>query len=288
MTVAMARDNKGADFGDDDESQLVPVSDGIVDQRSEILTRLGVNLGDRIVADRHGLLVFPTLPPGRCIHIQAGGVVTSMSIGQFVDGPLETARAASYLPFDARQSLAYGLVHSALSDRNPETRYIQLVTAIEALLPERKRPDPILRALSVLEEVVERWPDGLDPAHPRGGALRRVWRCVQSIVAGGPDEDVIDAWPDDDTKERMGQILRQSRNESVRRIGIDFVSQLPGTYVNETPKKFFDECYGKRSALVHGSAERPDVSETQTLLRFVLDVLDLYASQRTAAAPTNG
>jgi hypothetical protein len=58
---------------------------------------------------------------------------------------------------------------------------------------------------------------------------------------------------------------------------LEFVSQLPGAYDDLTPKRFFDECYGKRSAIVHGNAERPDVSECATLTRFVLDVLDFYA-----------
>ena len=56
-----------------------------------------------------------------------------------------------------RQSL-----HLALVDSNSETRHIQLVTAVETLLREQARPQPVLNALENFVEDVKRWPDSED------------------------------------------------------------------------------------------------------------------------------
>lgn len=93
LSVAMARDRKAVDFGDDDESQLAPIWDQMAGP------------DDQILPDRHGLLVFPTWPPATYVRLQARGEAPPIAIGQFVDGALQTARATSHVPFGHRQNL---------------------------------------------------------------------------------------------------------------------------------------------------------------------------------------
>ena len=238
LTKALPRDGRGADFGDDGASRIAPVLDCVFEEEPpEIFAMMGIERGDRIVQDRQGLIVFATEPPAKCLHAAAGAV----TIGTGVGTSLKTAHESTYAPFDARQELAYALVHQALFDPNPETRYIQLVTAIEALLPEAACPRLIQDALDELVKVAKEWPES-------------------------------------ETKTRVLQILDGDRRESVRQMAMGSVSKLSSTYDDLQPKSYFDLCYGNRSALVHGNAERPDVREYRTLLRFVLDVLDVYAN----------
>ena len=89
---------------------------------------------------------------------------------------------------------------------------------------------------------------------------------------------VAKEWPESETKTRVLQILDGDRRESVRQMAMGLVSKLSSTYDDLQPKSYFDLCYGNRSALFHRNAERPDVREYRTLLRFVLDVLDVYAN----------
>jgi hypothetical protein len=241
LIVALPRENKSVDLGDGDDGKPV-ATEHIYDLTDppELIANTGVTRGDRLVFDRHGLTVSPTDPPAQYRYVRMG--VPSIAIG---DGPsIAEVAKGEHVPFDAQQTLAYALVHKALSDANPETRYIQLVTAIEALLPERKRPKEILHALSDLKSVAK-------------------------------DLD----WPDDVTT-RILQILKKNNEESVHQIAMDLVSQLNGTYDGLDPKGFFELCYENRSALVHGHVERPDVADYGVLLSFVLDVLDIYAQHR--------
>jgi Apea-like HEPN len=147
--------------------------------------------------------------------------------------------------------LAYQLVHLALADSNPETRHIQLVTAIEVLFKKQNRPKPILDALKVLLAEVKKWPDSQN-----------------------------------DVKTRMAQILNSNKEESINRAGREQVAaMLTGKYTDKSAAAFFEHVYDMRSGLVH--REKPkkprpkieDIREVQSeLLRFVLDLLDAYDS----------
>lgn len=241
LTVALPREHRYGDFGDDDDDKLAPTEWVQEKEPPEWLAHLGYHRGVRILVDRYGLLVFASDPPAKFSHAQMGSVTIGTSMGPSI----ADATQAEYVTLDDRQKLAFALVHNSISDDNHETRYIQLVTAIEALLPNRHWPAPILERLKELRTSAENWPPT-------------------------------------DTKDRILHILKEDKKESVRSVALDLVGQLSGTYDNATPKKFFDNCYGKRSALVHGE-RRPDLSDYNTLLRFVLDVLDVYANRRRDA-----
>jgi hypothetical protein len=239
LTVALPREDRYGDFGDDDDDKIVPTEWIQENEPPHFLSHLGYERGNRILVDRYGLLVFASDPPAKVSHAY-GGVPTILT-GM---GPsIRDAQKADYAPMDDRQKLAYALVHNSMSDDNDETRYIQLVTAIEALLPERHWPEPVLEGLKELMHTANNWPHS-------------------------------------DSKKRILSILKEDRKESVRSVALDLVLKLSGTYDGDTPKKFFDRCYGKRSALVHGNEQRPDLSDYSTLKRFVLDVLDLYDEAR--------
>lgn len=240
LIAALALDTKAAEFGDDDEQRLALEWDSVATNPSDIFRSIGIKGGDRVAQDRIGLLVFKTEPPARFAVFAMGTPTISLGIDAFLEGPLKAARERTYAPWDERQKLAYALVHSALFDAEPETRYIQLVTAIEALLPGTKRPPDVLGVLENLKETV---------------------RNMDDIG--------------DETRSRIIQILGDKR-ESIARRGEAFVSKLEKRYDGMTSAQFFRDCYKKRSDLVHGNLPVPDVEQYQRLLEFVLDLLDVY------------
>jgi len=244
LTMALPRDGRGADFGDENEDKNeFWHHERVVEQDAgDAFAHWGIKVGDRMIQDRHGLMVYVTEPPGKFYPPFFG---KAEPIKGLVGSALKSAAEYSDAPFDARQKLAYALVHQALFDTNPETRYIQLVTAIEAVLPDKSpRSQPIQDALDKLIATANAWLEG-------------------------------------DTRSRVIEILNGDRSESIRQAAVGLVSGLSDTYDGLKPKRYFDLCYGNRSALVHGTAPRPDVRDHRTLLRFVLDVLDVYAKTKS-------
>jgi len=114
-----------------------------------------------------------------------------------------------------RQSL-----HLALVDSNSETRHIQLVTAVETLLREQARPQPVLNALENFVEDVKRWPDSEDS--------------------------------EKELKKRITEILKNDKEESINRAGSEQVAaMLAGEYFDKSAGAFFKHAYDLRSRLVH-------------------------------------
>ena len=143
---------------------------------------------------------------------------------------------------------AYRLVSAALSDTNPETQHIQLVTAVEVLLKEQDRPQAVLEGLnSLIDEVAQR------PA----------------------DEDAV--------RQRLLEILRDDREESISRAACDQLSALLiDTYGGEAVDTFFRQLYDMRSRLLHRKKRKKETRPTATelqdvhfeLWRMVLDFLE--------------
>jgi hypothetical protein len=52
--------------------------------------------------------------------------------------------------------LAYELVHAAYFDDNPETSFILLLTAIEALLPPEEAPRDIAEVIAQLQQSLQK------------------------------------------------------------------------------------------------------------------------------------
>jgi hypothetical protein len=246
LIAAFARDGRAVDFGDDDDEHLAITWQQEVTGSSDLLESVGITVGDVCAQDRIGLLVFESEPTKEFLSWATGTPNVLQNIERFVEGPLKTASERAFMPWDRRQKLAHTLVHSALLDADPRTRYIQLVTAIEAMLPNTQWSDEVLGVLNDLKSMVK-GVDGIE----------------------------------DDTRDRVLAILGEKR-ESIRSRGKKYVSILRKRYGDGMePFEFFDDCYQKRSALVHGNLSVPDVTQYRPLLDFVLDLLDADHAERT-------
>lgn len=244
LTAAFARSHIGADFGPDDS--ITPSLDTITQDPPEELRQIGIQPGDRIVQDSHGLLVVTSEPQPKFLLMQAHGVV-HRSVEQF-DRNLNDAHARSNQDWSPEKTLAHRLVTNALRDTNPETQHIQLVTAIEVLLQQQDRPGAVLNVLnSLIDDVGQRSAD------------------------------------QDGGQERLLEILRDDREESISRAACDQLSaRLTDTYDEKTVNAFFRQVYNMRSRLLHRkrrkNESRPTAEELGAvhfeLLRLVLDYLD--------------
>ena len=104
-----------------------------------------------------------------------------------------------------QKRLAYQLVHSAFRDPNPETRHIQLVTAIEVLIFKKDRPQPIIDALEKFIAQVER-------------------------------EDIS---PGEELEKKLIKILDSQKIESISQAGAELVAErLTGKYRKKNRKIF--------------------------------------------------
>jgi hypothetical protein len=245
LTAAFARSHIGADFGPDD--RVTPRTVMITEDAAEILRRIGLKPGERVVADEHRLLVVKSEPRPTFLLFQGVGVVRR-GLEQFKSN-LNEARARSNQDWSPQKALAYRLVSSALGDTNPETQHIQLVTAVEVLLQQQDRPQAVLDALNgLIDEVSQR------PA----------------------DEDGV--------RQRLLEILHDDLDESIRRAGGDQLSAvLTDTYGGMAVNAFFRQVYKMRSRLLHRKRRRQDPRPTATelgavhfeLWRMVLDFLEV-------------
>jgi hypothetical protein len=244
LTVALARSHIGVDFGPD--NQVTPAYDGTAgDPPAKHLALLGVEPGDRIIQDEHGLLVVKSEPRPRFLRMWAEGVVRR-GLGQF-EANLTNARAQADQVWTAEKTLAHRLVSNALRDDNPETQHIQLVTAIEVLLREQERSPAVLDALNGLIDEFEQRPA-----------------------------------EDDAVRTRLLEILHGTREESISRAACDQLSALlADEYFDKSVEAFFRQVYNMRSRLLHRQRRKRETRPTTVelgevhfeLLRLVLDFL---------------
>ncbi|RIT97468.1 hypothetical protein [Mycobacteroides abscessus] len=255
LIAALAREGKGADLGPDD--QVTPAMEKIYgEDPPEFLGEIGIGVGHRVISDERRLLAFRTEPIPKFLNFAVGTPTVMLSgwLERF-EQRTKDIREQHHRPWNKQESLAYRLVHLALGDSNPETRHIQLVTAIEVLFDDQNRPKLELEALDNLLAMVEGWSDS---------------RCAA------------------ETKKRIIDILNADREESITQAGADQVTaRLDGKYFDKDPDRFFKYVYDLRSRLVHREnkkrgKKRPDTDILRNvhseLLRFVLDLLDAYCS----------
>ena len=242
MTAAFARSHIGADFGADDPT--TPRTDTLTED-PEFIRRVGIGLSERLFRDELRLLVAPSEPRPRFVFVQLEGLVRR-GAEQF-ESNLNDTRARSDRDWSPEKTLGYRLVTNALRDTNPETQHIQWVTAIEVLLQQQDRPKAVLEALNGLIDEVEQRP--------------------------------ADA---DGVRQRLLEILREDREESISRAACDQLSALlSDTYGGKTVDAFFRQVYNMRSRLLHRQRRRKERRPTATelgevhfeLLRLVLDFL---------------
>ncbi len=237
--------------------------------------RIGINLGEDVLRagftkkaldyyreelgkparnDVHGIDVWAA--SGKTAFIRMD-VSSSLTIGgdQFLSLMKEILAAPS--PLSGNEGLSAELFALSHFDSSPRSRFLTLMTAIEALLTAAPRPD---EAQAFVEETVAR---------------------------------VKDLACDSATKEALRSSLQWLKSESIGQTGRKLAEELLGeqTYLDRVAKKFFAYIYGVRSEIMH-SGRPADSAEDMLLLAnttatFVGDLLwelmDRRAGQLTTA-----
>jgi hypothetical protein len=256
MIDGLASQAISADFGEDPSTRALEFTQE--NDPPEALARLGFAKGDRLVVDDDRLLVFEAEPEPKLVYGEA--FAPTLSIGLVdLQSRLNEVRSRPYHEWSPKVSIAYKLVHSSLRDTNAETRFIQLVTAIEALLPGAERPQS---ELAVVEELI-------------------------SSVQGRTDLEST-------VKQSVLAMLANMKQLSIAREAALLLEPVEGDYEGKTSAKFFAECYRLRSKLVHGDGLDLDPGEygrkyatLLLLVRVVLDKLSLdYIDEASSKAAT--
>jgi hypothetical protein len=198
-----------------------------------------------ILNDVHGVMTYQCEPRPRFISGHA-----TLGTGRPVEPVLSIANARVMGDgLGGRQRLAYDLYSASFTLEAADARFVMLMMAIEALL---------------------------DPA-PREGAARA---HVEQVMTLTEKADL----PSEEKQSLLGS-LRWLLDESISRTGRRLAATLGGkTYFDQRPGKFFTDCYGLRSQLVHGHTPRPSVGAVNArcapLQEFLTDLLagDLKAS----------
>jgi len=168
-----------------------------------------------------GLRVFPQ-PPGLTLHIGVrANAYVSRPLETFLSQNLNPVRKSIPQGLSRRLELAYTTFHMALATKPAELKFILFVTAIEALIDDKEKPQPILDALAMLQAYV--------------------------------DDESTDFAPE--AKKRLSEILKEDKTESITQLGAQLASQLSSTYGNKEPSGFFKHVYKCRSKIVHGATE---------------------------------
>ncbi|KUI28023.1 hypothetical protein AU196_05585 [Mycobacterium sp. IS-1742] len=192
--------------------------------------------------DDPGLLVFEADKPSGAAGLFAEGYAMQGLHGLVTYTlPWITSRTYEITP---QQLLAYGLVHAAYFEDNPETSFILLVTAIEALLPPREdSPRDIAEVIDALKQRL------------------------------GEMTDI-----DDDLRQDVAAALEDDKFDPIGRRGRQLVSCLGAErFAGQKPKDYFYGRYKVRSDLVHGTVDRLTEyqlsKEVPEMRRFVLALL---------------
>ena len=213
---------------------------------------IGADFGDRAPngirtdADLHGLAVFACDPPPK--FVGAGPAMASVSkSGPAVLRALRTA-AATNATMTPQQQLAYNLFSASFNEANVDARFVTLMMAVEALLPEVEHQKLVLEHLERLSEITRKSELPDEEQRPLLGRLRNL--KYQSI----------------------GQLGRQIEKSLSDRT---YMGDRPGE--PESATTFFTRCYKMRSALVHGRYPRPASKavtvRAEHLKHFVADLL---------------
>jgi hypothetical protein len=207
-------------------------------------------LGRPIRGDVQGIDVYPAEADTMFVRVGA-----QVGVGVGVDGFVAEFREirAGAWQLSEKQRLAAELFSASFFDRVPRSRFITLVTVVEALL------DAGRRSVDVQEFV--------DQARELAEALPKSEPSRQSLITG----------------------LERLRDESIGQAGRHLADRLlkDRSYDELPAAKFFTKCYGIRSQTVHrGVPEDPDIDFLtlgNSCQQFVGDLL--LASFADAAQP---
>jgi Apea-like HEPN len=231
LTVALARHRIGADFG-------LRAPKGFVTDHG--LALFQQQLGQRVLNNVHGLMVFETEPRPRFALMNASPL---RGVNQEAFMTVFSTAAAARTQLTERELVAFALFNASFFRQSADSRFLLLMMAIEALLEPCRRSDS---ARSHVDSLIQQTKNAELPQEDKAsmiGSLR--WLASESISQAG-------------------------RNLSKSRLG-------ERTYNEMSAAKFFTYCYSLRSALVHGSFPYPTLDQVSStggqLECFVSDLL---------------
>jgi hypothetical protein len=183
------------------------------------LALLSQRLGFPVRNDIHGIDVYEADPgvAARFFRLEVSAELTKDALAfrsEFVAIFEKRARVTE------KQLLACEVFASSFFDLGHRSRFISLITAVEALLEQPKRP----------------------------GAAQTLVDDLQCQIAASP----LDAA----TKKSLSGATERMREESIGQAGRSLASALlrGRTYGGKPPAAFFAHCYGVRSGVVHDGA----------------------------------
>jgi hypothetical protein len=241
LSVVFAPVNIGADF------DPLPLPDRQRDDRPES-------------PEVPGLLVYPVrgLMPRWDVSTRGEAPITLELV---VTHDLPEVRSVIPNGLDRRLELAYSLVHLALSNANPDVQFILWITAIEALIADKKpkKKEAEGKVVEYLEQLGEQ------------------------VVA---DKQKFNR----KVRERVAGLLELAQEETITELGKTLARKLDKEYNEKPPDKFFEENYRARSRLVHGSIDEEKRLEPREIRRrlphlrqFVMDLLKVEAASAKEA-----
>ncbi|MEJ5914722.1 hypothetical protein [Pseudokineococcus sp. 1T1Z-3] len=176
--------------------------------------------GLRALNDVHGLMAFRCEPQPVFLSMsgEANRISSSHSLATAFASVLEAD-----VTMKPQQRLAYDLYAASQNEASADAQFIMLMMALETLIePQRRAQDVQV----LVDDMVQMTRDSGLPHSTK-----------QSIIGS----------------------VKWIRQESIGQAGRRLAEQQLGdkAYFDEPVGKFFTRCYGLRSTLVHGNAERP-------------------------------
>lgn len=218
LSRTYARLRLGADFGSRAAKSWVTEAG---------LALITKNTGRPALNDVHGMMVYDRTAMPQVVFISMqGDMIRGVAVEQFLS-VFETALSRPREIGD-RERVALELFNASFFQPSEDSRFLLLMSGLEALIIQRPRSDAVCTLVRSLAAMIE-------AAHE------------------------IDAMERKALKQGVGQFQRESIGQAGRRL----VSEsLDGrTYRGMTPSDFFGCCYRFRSRLVHGDLPFPTREE---------------------------
>ena len=231
LLIWAVRNRVGIDLGGRQPRSVITVAG---------LELLEKQIGGPVRADIHGIDVYE--------HID-GLVFVALDvdakIGKAAAAFVEEVAAAVATPvsLSAKQELAGEILSASYFDASDRSRFVTLITAVEALLDPQQRPAATQLMLAKMIKVFEE---------------------------SGVEEATHDAM--------LGSLQRLKR-ESIGQAGRALAERLLGgkVYQGQTPAQFFSLCYRLRSSILHSGKVPPEITDflsvCATAHAFVCDLL---------------
>ncbi len=227
----------GIDFGDGHPRGVITEA-GIAD--------LERRFRGPVRADVHGIDVYESQPNIKFVLVEATAQV-GVNLANFVKTFAREFTGGRQLA--AKQGLAAEIYSSSFFDASPRSRFITLMTAVEALLEPAARPEHVQRLIEQMEKLA--------------GTAMEVEKETRDSIIGS---------------------LQWLKAESIGQAGRILAGRLLSdkNYNNRPASAFFKYCYEIRSNLVHRGNLDPSINPlllANTMGDFVADLLLASVSQ---------